>query len=1068
MCEILKLLLFILKGIRDMQHTNTNQNREASVVSRIKNGVLAASFLALQIISPIATIMIAANPSLARAAQAGPVANPALSQSCGLDIALVIDNSTSISNSEMNQMKNALTSFTNALSGTPTEFSVTRFATTATVIQPFTSNVGNVNTAINGVPTNGGYTNWQDGLIKASSTLPNRVNPNLIIFASDGDPTTSNGGGVDTDQPNAHLAPAVTQADAIKTAGTRILALGIGNPTVSRLQAISGPLVNTGNVTTSDVITSNFSTLAADLATFANQTCGGTITTTKLIDVDGNLNTTGDQTVASGWTFDINGSPSDPAATVTDANGKTPAVKVNDGTYSINETQQAGYSLLSAGCTGAANNGSKQGNAVTNVTVGTNNIISCTFINTPTRGSVQVTKKLDADGNGTYESGNSEAQANNMFWTLDGGATTTFGGTQTNILTGAHQVSEVMPAGYHFTGWYNTSNQDQSCANPAGTTLPINITVNANATTLVTLCNARDAGTIKIVKNVVNNNGGLALPNQFNMHLKNAGVDVAGSPVLGSNSGTTFAVPTGTYTVSEDAHVGYTQTSIVCSNPATQSVVANPVVLGLNQNITCVVTNDDIAPQFTLFKNVLNPYGNALPVSSFPLFIDGNSVTSGQSNTLDANVEHVISEVQQPGYNFTGATGNCTVESKVLLTVLELGEISSCTITNTAIQPKLIVKKVVINDNSGTSESSDFTLGVSGNSQVVSDFTGNAWGTSIGLNEGNYVVTENEHEGYTVSYSEDCTGAISIGQTKTCTVTNNDIETPSISVIKWGPATAHIGDTVYYDFQITNTGNTVLNDITISDDIAVNETCFDGITTLAPGATLYCSAEYEIPEGDYSDVVNHVTVTGTSPSEVVVNANDNHTLVILNPQIHVVKSGPATATAGSTVTYTFTVTNTGNTPLDYISVFDSITGEGIYVSGDTNGNEVLETTETWIFNDTYTIPANQVSSVVNTVEVCGQERYRQDTDEERDVLRSVTSRSSAASIIKLPRYCDTDTHTLTLTPTGVLSSASTSKPAVLAVTGQSLSSIVTVIAALSLTFATAIGYALYTKNPNKN
>jgi hypothetical protein len=108
-----------------------------------------------------------------------------------------------------------------------------------------------------------------------------------------------------------------------------MLALGIGltGGSLDRLKAISGPNANTGNVLTSDVITTDFSQLAASLATFASQTCGGTITTTKYIDADGNLNTTNDQTLAgAGWTFDINGG-SNPAATQTDATGKTPAGK---------------------------------------------------------------------------------------------------------------------------------------------------------------------------------------------------------------------------------------------------------------------------------------------------------------------------------------------------------------------------------------------------------------------------------------------------------------------------------------------------------------------------------------------------------------------------------------------------------------------------------------------------------------------------------------------------------------------------------------------------------------------
>ncbi|KAA0237921.1 MAG: VWA domain-containing protein [Chlorobiota bacterium] len=75
--------------------------------------------------------------------------NPSLGQACGLDIALIVDNSTSISESELNTMKSAMTAFTSAFAGTPTEFSVSRFATTATVLQGFTANLTDVNNAIN-------------------------------------------------------------------------------------------------------------------------------------------------------------------------------------------------------------------------------------------------------------------------------------------------------------------------------------------------------------------------------------------------------------------------------------------------------------------------------------------------------------------------------------------------------------------------------------------------------------------------------------------------------------------------------------------------------------------------------------------------------------------------------------------------------------------------------------------------------------------------------------------------------------------------------------------------------
>ena len=50
----------------------------------------------------------------------------------------------------------------------------------------------------------------------------------------------------------------------------------------------------------------DFSTLTDDLADLAKRLCGGTITAHKIIDADGDINTTGDQTFQSGWMFNAN------------------------------------------------------------------------------------------------------------------------------------------------------------------------------------------------------------------------------------------------------------------------------------------------------------------------------------------------------------------------------------------------------------------------------------------------------------------------------------------------------------------------------------------------------------------------------------------------------------------------------------------------------------------------------------------------------------------------------------------------------------------------------------------
>ncbi len=399
-------------------------------------------------------------------AATGPVANPTLSQACGLDIALVIDNSQSIDATELTSMKNALKGFTSALSGTPTQFSVTRFNNSATVLQSFTGDVTTVNTKIDSVPLADLFTigtNWKDAFIAANGTFdPRPSNPNLIIFATDGNPNLPNGLGLFVNQ--ADVDAAAAQADIAKNAGTRVLALGIGNDlSVDNLKAISGPAANTGDVLTSDVITTDFDDLAAQLATFADQTCGGTITTRKIIDVDGDPATTNDQTPASGWSFDINGG-SNPDATTTDENGLTPPVKVTTPAgYSVNETAQSGYHLVSASCMGASNNGSLSGNAVTGIQVTAHNIVTCTFINTPNKASISGVKWNDANGNG--KRGKHEETLSG--WTIQlsqGGtvlATTTTDkdGSYSfdNLLAGTYTVCEVQQ-----DGWLQTAPADNN------------------------------------------------------------------------------------------------------------------------------------------------------------------------------------------------------------------------------------------------------------------------------------------------------------------------------------------------------------------------------------------------------------------------------------------------------------------------------------------------------------------------------------------------------------------------------------------------------------------------------
>jgi len=93
---------------------------------------------------------------------------------------------------------------------------------------------------------------------------------------------------------------------------------------------------------------------------------------------------------------------------------------------------------------------------------------------------------------------------------------------------------------------------------------------------------------------------------------------------------------------------------------------------------------------------------------------------------------------------------------------------------------KLTITKVVINNDGGTKKVSDFILEVNHN-RVYS-------GVQKTLAPGNYRVTEDNSRGYKGIFSGDCnadgTIKLSAGDVKTCTLTNDDLAKPKLTVIK--------------------------------------------------------------------------------------------------------------------------------------------------------------------------------------------------------------------------------------------------------------------------------------------
>lgn len=167
-------------------------------------------------------------------------------------------------------------------------------------------------------------------------------------------------------------------------------------------------------------------------------------------------------------------------------------------------------------------------------------------------------------------------------------------------------------------------------------------------------------------------------------------------------------------------------------------------------------------------------------------------------------------------------------------------------------------------------------------------------------------------------------------------------EGPAISLAKEAgeitearlPDGASAGDTITYTFTVTNTGDEPLTDVAVTDPAVGEVDCPAG--ELAPGDPLTCTAEpYELTQEDVDAgvVENTATATATAPegtdpptpAETTVSTSVPSLPAIGMVKVHapIVDNEPEGLSAGDTVPYSFTVTNTGNRSLVEIEVTDN-------------------------------------------------------------------------------------------------------------------------------------------------
>ncbi|MET8576745.1 hypothetical protein [Streptomyces sp. NPDC005012] len=138
------------------------------------------------------------------------------------------------------------------------------------------------------------------------------------------------------------------------------------------------------------------------------------------------------------------------------------------------------------------------------------------------------------------------------------------------------------------------------------------------------------------------------------------------------------------------------------------------------------------------------------------------------------------------------------------------------------------------------------------------------------------------------------------------------------------------GQQVPYQYVVTNSGNTPLTDVAVRDDRVTEISCPG--TTLAVGASMTCAGTYAVTDADAEagQVRNVANASGRSNGTGVDAPPADLTLPVQRgPGLRIEKTADATRTyqVGETVTYRYTVSNTGPVEITALAVEDDrVTG----------------------------------------------------------------------------------------------------------------------------------------------
>lgn len=579
------------------------------------------------------------------------------------------------------------------------------------------------------------------------------------------------------------------------------------------------------------------------------------------------VNDNGGTAAASDWTLLVNGGNPSPTS-FPGAGPPGTTVALEPGAYSVLSVRSVlGYAISpsSVGCGG---------------TIAAGETKTCMLIHDDLPASLRVVNEVVNDDGGT-------AQASDWAMTVTGSNPAPSGfpgeggpGTTVTLDAGMYAVAGTGPTGY-------TQTPSPGCTG----------TVAIGETRTCTITNDDRPGTLVVVVEMVNDNGGTATASDATIRVRQrfTGVLLASFPGEGA-PGTTATISAGPYAVEVTFPGGYDATlSAACAG-----------TMAIGETKTCTITLDDVRAFLLVGSKVVNDDGGTAVAGDFTVTVTGAdpspSTFPGREFPpalvrLDAGA-YSVSVSGPPGYTSTLSAGCAGT--------LGVGGGQDCQITSDDQPATLVVVNEVVNHDGGTAQPSDWTMTVTGTNPVPPSFPGAASpGTTVAVDPGAYSVSAGGPAGYGSTASADCIGTIALGQTKTCTISHEDqsaLLRVDVDVVNDNGGTAAASDWTFTvlgqnPIPATFPGSAQTNvtlfagaySVSQSGPAGYSSTLSPGCSgTIAPGETATCIASFDdlppaVPacDGKPATIVaapGQAVVQGTPGDDVIVALVGSHSV----------------------------------------------------------------------------------------------------------------------------------------------------------------------------------------------